>query len=237
VISQLTARPRDAAAGAALAAAATGSDYPLTRAQASTALSAFPVVTSLPVLGAAAHDTSSQVRKAAVGALGSVGGDEAVSIARLAFTSDSSYEVRAVALWALVRSDRPNRRSLLVEGLTMPSYRDVIQNAAFDAIAWANDTTFVPQLEQMLGVQPRAALALAALASRGSARALDVLSEHLNDERPYVRDWALAAFRRRLSPALAVQRLQVVMGSLRYEDTRKEVVKVLGALELERGGE
>jgi aminopeptidase N len=237
VISQLTARPRDAAAGAALAAAATGSDYPLTRAQASTALSAFPVVTSLPALGAAAHDTSSQVRKAAVGALGSVGGDEAVSIARLAFTADSSYEVRAAALWALVRRDSVNRRSLLVEGLTIPSYRDVIQSTALDAIAGLNDTTFVSQLETMLGVQPRAALTLASLASRGNNRALDALSEHLNDERPYVREWVLGAFRRRMSPELALKRLQLVIGSLRYEDTRKEVVKTLGTLELERGGE
>jgi hypothetical protein len=40
-----------------------------------------------------------------------------------------------------------------------------------------------------------------------------------------------------MSPELALKRLQVVMGSLRYEDTRKEVVKTLGTLELERGGE
>ena len=90
VIAQLTQRPNDPAAGAAVAQAATGADYFLVRVAAIGALPTFPRPVALPALQAAARDTSAQVRAAAVEALGTVGGAEAATIARQAWSNDSS---------------------------------------------------------------------------------------------------------------------------------------------------
>ena len=68
---------------------------------------------------------------------------------------DSSYNVRAAALASLARLDTANRRALVREGLTTPSYRDAIQTAALVAIARANDTALIADVQsgQMLGVR------------------------------------------------------------------------------------
>ena len=62
-IERLAERPADSLAGAALAGAATGADYFLTRADAAQALGAFPAAVALPALEVAAHDTSAAVRR------------------------------------------------------------------------------------------------------------------------------------------------------------------------------
>ena len=72
---------------------------------------------------------------------------------------------------------------------------------------------------------------LAALATRGSARALTVLTSHLDDDRAYVRRWAVEAFRFTLPRQLGVERLRAVVGKLKHADTKDEVGKALQQLE------
>ena len=226
VIAQLGLRPTDAAAAAALAQAATGADYFLTRVAAANALAAFPAATALPALQAAMKDTSAQVRAAAVEALGTLGGTPAAALARQAWTGDSSDAVRAAAVVALA-SDSAGRRAILLQALRTPSYRDAVQNAAYRAIAQSGDTTMVDSVDAHAGDQRFAPHVLAALASRGSAHALDLLVKHLDDERPYVRRWALEAFRFSMRRELAQPKLQAVSAGLKYADTKQAAAELL----------
>ena len=148
---------------------------------------------ALPGLEAAARDTSSAVREAAVTALGTVGGDRAEALALAAWKKDSSYEVRARALTMLHRLDPGAAREAVLAGLETPSYRDVIQSAAIAAAGAAPDSTIVDRLETILGEQPTVALALASLARRGDTRALSILVRHRDDKRRWVRNWVLDA--------------------------------------------
>jgi aminopeptidase N len=231
VIEQLAGRGSDTAAATALAAAATGADYFRTRAHAAEALAGFPPDATLPVLERALRDTSADVRQSAIGALGVIGGERAVALARTALTVDSSYQVRAAALAVLARTDSANRRAVIAQGLALPSYQDVIATAALRAIAQSNDTTFIDQVERMLGQFRVPAHVLGALANRGSGRALDVLSNHLDDARPYVRRWVLQAFRGTVQRELAIERLRAVEARLRYPDTKKAAAKLRQRLE------
>jgi len=230
-IEQLAQRPGDAAAMAALAEAATGADYFRTRAGAVEALAELPATSTAAPLAAALRDTSAQVRRAAIAALGRLGGPRAAELARATFRTDPSYEVRAAALTALVRADSTARDSAIVWGLATPSYQDVIQEAAYRIIAQTGDTGAIPHIEALLGTDHFAAHVLAALASRGSAHALDVLAAHLNDERRVVRRWVVEAFQFTLPRQLGIPRLQAVTGTLKYADTRKDVETVLQHLQ------
>ncbi|MBX6330606.1 MAG: HEAT repeat domain-containing protein, partial [Gemmatimonadaceae bacterium] len=230
VISQLARRSTDTVAARALADAATGADYYLTRAQAAGALATFPAARATPPLEAAMRDTSAQVRRAAVLALGAVGGERALALARAAFASDSSYNVQAAALATIARLDStPGRRAALARALVTPSYRDVIQGVALDVIASTGDTTFLAQVESLTTTQPRAVYTLASLAARGHKLALDRLMAQLNDHRAYLREWTVQAFQRRMPRAMARAHLATVAGSLAYEDTRKEVDALVAA--------
>src|SRR5437773_4989864 len=84
-IEQLAHRPADAAAVAALAEAATASDYFRTRAAAVEALGELPAASRAAPLAAALRDTSAQVRRAAIAALGQLGGARAAELARATF--------------------------------------------------------------------------------------------------------------------------------------------------------
>src|SRR6185312_16258963 len=75
-------RPGDAAAMAALAEAATGADYFRTRAGAVEALAELPATSTAAPLAAALRDSSAQVRRAAIAALGQLGGPRAAELAR-----------------------------------------------------------------------------------------------------------------------------------------------------------
>jgi aminopeptidase N len=230
VISQLARRSTDTVAARALADAATGADYYLTRAQAAGALAAFPHGVAAPALEAAMRDTSAQVRHAAVLALGAVGGDRALALARTAFASDSSYNVQAAALATIARLDgAPGRRAALGQALAKPSYRDAIQGVALDVIARTGDTTFLAQVESLTTTQPRAVYTLATLAARGHKPALDRLMAQLNDRRAYLREWTVQAFQRRMTPAMARAHLESVASSLAYADTRREVDALVAA--------
>ena len=231
VIEQLAQRPADAAALAALARAATTADYFLTRSQAAEALVRFPAAGAATPLAAALGDTSAQVRRAAVAALGRIGGARAAELARATWRSDSSYEVRAAALTALATADSSARDSVVAWGLAAASYQNVIQQAAYRVIAQTGDTGAIPRVETLLGADRFPAHVLAALAARGSARALSLLTAHLDDDRAYVRRWVIEAFRFTLPRPLAIERLKAVAPKLKYPSTKDEVEKALQQLE------
>jgi HEAT repeat protein len=231
VIQQLAKRTDDSAAAAALANAAERSDYFLTRQQASSALARFPAGLATPALARAVRDTSSQVRQAAVGALGQIGGTDALALARSAWQQDTSYEVRAAALSALVRLDTANRRALITEGLRTPSYRDAIQDAAIGAAVRTGDTSFASVMQSMIGEQQLPAYALAAMVIRGNPQALSLLVSDLNDARPYVRRWALAAIVQSLGPTRGLPALKNIQQTLTYADTRADVARAVKRLE------
>jgi HEAT repeat protein len=231
VIQQLAERGNDVLAQSALADAAMGSDYFLTRVQAVSALGAFPMSVAIPALGRAIHDTSSQVRQAAVEALGRVGGADALALARIAWGSDSSYGVRASALGALVRLDTANRHALIAEGLRTPSYRDAIQDAAIGAAVRSGDTSFVTSMQELIGKQQLPLFALAAMAMRGNQRAQDLLVSDLNDARPYVRQWALSAIVQSLGAARGLPALKAARETLVHADTRAAVDRAVQQLE------
>ena len=230
-IEQLAHRPGDAAAVAALAEAATASDYFRTRAAAVEALGELPAASAAAPLAAALRDTSAQVRRAAVAALGQLGGARAADLARTTFHDDPSYEVRAAALTALVRADSTASDSAIAWGLATPSYQDVVQEAAYRLIAQMGDTGAIPRVESLLATDHFAAHVLAALAARGSAHALDVLAVHLNDDRRAVRRWVVEAFQFTLPRQLGIPRLQGAAGTLKYPDTRKDVEGALQRLQ------
>ena len=236
VIQQLAARAPDSVAAGALATAARGADYPVTRAQAAEALAAFPPTVALPPLEAALRDTSASVRQSALESLGELGGARAVELARTALRSDTSYEVRAAAVTALANADSTGRRALIAEALGMQSYQDVIRTAAMRAIAQANDTGFIPQVESLMGDSRTPAHVLAALANRGSARALEVLTVHLDDARPQVRRWVLQAFQVSVQRDLAIAQLRAVESQLKYADTKKAAAALRQRLEERKAG-
>jgi len=223
VIAQLGQRPNDPLAAGALAKAAASSDYFLTRAAAVQALAEFPAVAALPPLQAALKDTSAQVRAAVVEALGNVGGAQAATLARQAWTSDSSSAVRAAAVVAIAQTDSAGRRPFLLQALLTPSYRDEIQNSAYRAIARSGDTTMVDSVNAHVGDHHFAPHVLAALAGRGSVRALGLLAKLLNDDRTVVRGWALEAFQFTLRRELAQPALQAARAGLKFDDTKQAV--------------
>jgi aminopeptidase N len=230
-VEQLGARSGDSLAGAALARAARGADYSLTRAEAAGALGRFPVAVALPALEAAAGDTSARVRAAAVSALGAVGGPRALALVSERWRSDSSYGVRAAALLALARLGAPNAREAVLSGLGTASYRDAIQNAAIAAVVQRPDPELVAALARQAGAQELPAMALAALAARGDSGARRAVVVMLDDEREWVRGWALEALEDQLDGPAAVALLREAQPGLTHEPARAAVIEAIGRLE------
>src|ERR1019366_498393 len=110
------------------------------------------------------------------------------------FQHDSSDEVRAAALATLIQVDPAHAHDALASALTMPSYRDGIQNAAFEGIIQTNDTGFIDRVDTAMAKQEFPAHVLAVLGARGNVRALDLLTSHLNDQRAPLRRWTVNAF-------------------------------------------
>ncbi len=238
VIEQLSHRTADTAAAAALADAATHADYFLTRQQAVEALGDFPAALVLAAAEAAVRDTSAAVRGRAVQTLGKLGGVPALALVRDALAHDSSYDVQAAALRALVLADSMQAHDLIAAGLAMASYQEAIQNAALRAIGQRNDTSFIGALEGLLGVGRFPSHVLASLGARGSVHALDVLTKHLNDDRPAVRRWGLEAFRftlARLNHAVAVERLKGAVAGITHAGTRQEATSLIERLQKPQG--
>ena len=230
VIERLAGRLSDSAAVAALARAATSSDYFLTRMEAADSLGSAPAAAALPALERAASDTSAQVRAVAVKSLGRIGGDRATELVRHAWTQDTSYEVRGQALAALAKLDTAGRRALIAGGLATPSYQNAIANAAWGALIQANDTSFIPQADSASGDAIEPSYVLAILGVRGSTRALDLLAGHLDDERPAVRRWSLIAIENVLPRDAAITRLTAVRDQLRHADARAAIQAALDRL-------
>ena len=193
-IGQLAKRDTDTVAGAALAQAATGADYFLTRAEAADALGAFPRSVALPALTKALADTSAAVRSAALRGLRTFGGDTVFALAKRAFANDPSYEVRAAAIRALAKAPFVEQKSILDQALATWSYQDVIGNAALLSIAAAGDNSMIDAVNAQVGKLSGAPLVLAAFGRRGSARAYDLLAGHLTDSRRSARRAAGQAF-------------------------------------------
>jgi aminopeptidase N len=228
VLTQLVARPTDAAAAAAVARAATSADYFLTRQVATSGLSAFPADVSIPALTTALRDTSALVRSSAAAELADIKDPRALDLARAAWRG-SSYAVRASALASMIRLDTAGRAALIRQGLTTPSYRDAIQNAALTSIARNNDTAFIGDVQRLIGDQALPLRVLATLAARGSAHALDLLTTDLDDSRAYVRGWALTAFGA-LPAAQRLSALQTAEPKLTHADIRQRVLRTIEQL-------
>jgi len=144
--------------------------------------------------------------------------------------------VRAAALLALVRADSTAARQAISWGLETPSYQDVIRDAALRMVAQTGDTTWFAQLEAMAGAERLPLHVLGALANRGSATALHLLVAHLDDNRRYVRRWALEAFRFTVHPDLAREALTPVADRLKYAETRRAVADALEQLKKHEPG-
>ena len=135
---------------------------------------------------------------------------------------------------AMALTDTAGRRAIILQALGTPSYRDVIQIAAYRAIAQTADTTLIDSVDGRAG-DHFALHVLAALAGRGSAHALDLLVKRLDDERPYVRRWALEAFRFSLPRAIGQPKLQAISAGLKFPDTKRAVADLLQ--QWQKGGE
>jgi aminopeptidase N len=232
ILGQLS-KSKDAAAYAALTKAGTSASYFLTRAQAARYIGGLPADIAMPALLTMMHDTSAQVRAAAVSALGRVGGATAIGAIRDAFRNDSSYAVRNAAVNAVVRADSANAGALVRAALRTSSYRDDIRNSAILATATLGDPAFVPEIAAMLGDDVRSAVALGRMAGKGSEAAAQALANALNDERAYVRAWVVTGFGNMPAP-MAITRLQAALPNLRYQDTRQQVNQLISQLQ-ERG--
>lgn len=228
-IAELAKRPSDPAAGRAIANALTTADYSYTRSLAAAAIDTFPADVAIPALTKALHDTSAQVRGAAAGALGNVGGSQALALAQDAWQHDSSYEVRASALSSLTRLDAVNRHALVLQGLATPSYRDAIQNAALVAIVRSNDTSMMADVQRVAGDQSLPTRVLATFAARGNQHALDLLVSDLNDDRAWLRKWALDAFSS-FRPPQRLTALESALPRITHPDTRAAVQRAIDAL-------
>jgi len=230
-VQQLARRASDPAAAAALATAARSADYFLTRAQAAEALGGFSTALALPALQAAAHDTSAQVREAAVAALGRLGGQGTLATVQEAWRADSSDQVRAAALVALARIGAPDARAAILRGLETPSYRDAIQNAALTLSVQQADPELVAAIGRVIGSQSLPAAALAALTARGDTTARALVRAGLDDRRPWVREWLLEAVEGQLEPAPALVLLREAEPSLTRPEARTAVAEAIGRLE------
>jgi aminopeptidase N len=235
-IGQLAGRTKDSSAARALADAADRADYYLTRAQAVEALGHFPATAALPALETALRDTSAAVRGAAVGALGELGGERAIALAKHALATDSSYEVRAAAVGAVARADSAHAHQVIATALAEPSYRDAIENAALRAIATTNDTSFIGAVDSLAATEQVPAFVLAALGAHGNAHALELLTRRLDDSRAAVRRWALQAFRFGMPRPVALSHLQGAVDGITHADAKQAVRETIQQLGARRGG-
>jgi hypothetical protein len=134
--------------------------------------------------------------------------------------------VQAAATAVLIRLDPANRASLIARALATNSYRDVIRNAALDAIARLGDPAYTATIDTLRGVSPRVANTLAVLAIRGDSSALSALVHSLDDARPYVREWSLRAVTQ-LPAELRDPSLRAIASSLRDSRTKTAVDALL----------
>jgi aminopeptidase N len=234
-IDQLRSRRSDSLASSALALAVRQSKVATVRALAAGALADFPARAAVPTLEAAIRDSSSAVRKAAVTALGAVPGDQALALIRKTWTTDPSYEARAAALTALSRRDPSTSRGEILKGLDTPSYRDVIQNAAIVAAMQQPDTQLVQAIARHVADQSLPTIALVILSARGNAAAFAALTAALDDQRSWVRGWAIEAIEQQLERDDALQVLQAALPVVRTTAARAAIEAAVARVQHEKG--
>jgi hypothetical protein len=112
-------------------------------------------ISAVTAFQATMHDTSTRVRHSALATLGAHGGGVARPAAREALVTDSSDRIQAMAILyhrsarhRLRRAAHPRQPSL-----AMPSYQNVIQTAALQAIAQMGDMSFILRLEHVIDQQ------------------------------------------------------------------------------------
>jgi aminopeptidase N len=230
-IDQLRTRRTDSTAASALALAARKANAATVRALAAGALGDFPPGVALPALETASRDTSAIVRKAAVTALGAIPSDQALALVRETWAKDPSYETRAAALTALSRGDPTGARGEVLKGLETPSYRDVIQNAAVVAALQRPDTGLVAAIARHAADQPLPTIALAVLSARGDSSALRALAGALDDDRAWVRGWAIDAVEQQLDRDDALEVLRAVLPGVRKDVARAAIEETVGRVE------
>src|SRR5207302_916788 len=113
--------------------------------------------------------------------------------------------------------------------LRSTSYLDVLRNGSLAAITQSSDTTMIASVDSLVPEAQQALGTLAGLGQRGSARALDLLAGHLNDNRQYVRRWTVGVFRQ-MRPDVAIPKLEAAQASLTHDDTRTAVRLAIEAL-------
>jgi HEAT repeat protein len=233
-IGQLAHHVTDRAAADALTHAATTADHPLTRAQAAEALGEFPAGLAQDALLRATRDTASSVRTVAISALEKFGGDTVATAARQLFRTDPSYEVRAAALLTAVHTDPAHAHDLVAQAIVTPSYRDAIQNAAFQATIQLNDTSFIAQVDAAIASLEYPAHVLGVLGLRGNAHALALITSHLDDNRAGVRRYAVNAYgstMARVDKAATLRQLRSALPGLTHPETRDAVAALIAQLE------
>jgi len=119
----------------------------------------------------------------------------------------------------------------VLSGLGMPSYRDAIQNAAIAAVVQRPDPELVAALARQAGAQQLPAVALAALAARGDSSARRAVVVMLDDERDWVRGWALEALEDQLDGPAAVALLREAQPNLTHQPARAAVIEAISRLE------
>jgi HEAT repeat protein len=118
----------------------------------------------------------------------------------------------------------------VLRGLETPSYRDVIQNAAISAAIQQPDSGLVAAIGRQAGGQELPATALAALTARGDSTARRVLVGLLDDEREWVRGWAISALEDQLDPPAAAALLREAQPTLTRAEARTAVTEAIGRL-------
>lgn len=234
VIAQLGERKNDSEALAALLRAATSADYFLTRVQAVGALAEFTGAGAGAGVGAALlqalADTSAEVRASAAEALGGVPTPEVLAAVRRAWDHDESDVVRGAALRTLAHLDPLEARALVRDALLMPSYQDVISNAAAFAAVQLKDSVLIDAVAAVADRTSGGAFALAAFGTAGASRALDLLGAQALSPRASARKLALQAFRFAVPAEAARERLAALLAQASDAAIREELQAALARL-------
>ena len=183
----------------ALVSSATGDLFAAVRVEACRGLAKLtPLPAAKDALFRAARDSSSQVRRAALSALGEFRGSDVIEVLRGAFENDSSYYVAASALESFAKADFTHAFEILSEGLSRDSYSDVIRTAALNGLAELHDPRVLPILESYTGYGKPNGLRILAVQRIGrygekSEEIIDRLIALLRDPYIWVRTAAMDA--------------------------------------------
>jgi len=93
----------------------------------------------------ACQDPNSQVRAAAIVALGDLKGQSSLDFYMGLFQKDASYRVQAEALAAIGKTGDPSAVPFLKRAMAVPSYRDMVRRAAETALKQIGKTLDAPQ--------------------------------------------------------------------------------------------